>query len=81
MNVKELTVNVSQKINCGNYESRGVGLGATIELSESDDLLKVKQALTDKLNRLLDFEVQRIKGASQTAFLQAKSLGKKGASP
>ena len=61
MRVKELTVSVSQKANLGNFESRGVGLGTTIELSDGDDLLKTKQIYTDKLNTLLDFEIKKIK--------------------
>ena len=61
MKVKEISVSVSQKLNMGNYESKGFGLSATAELSEQDDLLQVKQSLTNSLNKMLDFEINKIK--------------------
>ena len=60
MKVKEINVSVSQKLNTGNFTSKGFGLSATAELSEGDDLLKVKQELANKLNQMLDFEVRKI---------------------
>ena len=60
MKLKELTVSVSQKVNTGNFSSKGYGLTATVELSESDDLLRVKQDLTNRLNAMLDFEIKKI---------------------
>ena len=62
MKVKEINVSVSQKLNTGNYTSKGFGLSATAELNEGDDLLKVKQELANKLNQMLDFEVKKIQG-------------------
>ena len=62
MKVKEINVSVSQKLNTGNFTSKGFGLSATAELSEGDDLLKVKQELANKLNQMLDFEVKKIQG-------------------
>ena len=62
MKIKEITVSVSQKLNMGNFESKGFGLSATAELSPEEDLLQVKQALTNSLNKMLDFEIQKIKG-------------------
>jgi len=59
--LKELTVSVSEKVNTGNYSSKGFGLTATVELAEKDDLLTVKQTLTNKLNQMLDFEIKKIK--------------------
>ena len=59
--VKEITVSVSQKLNMGNFESHGFGLSATAELSEQEDLLSVKQSLTNSLNKMLDFEINKIK--------------------
>ena len=61
MKVKEINVSITQKVNTGNYSSKGFGLSATAELNESDDLLKVKQELTNKLNQMLDFEIKKIK--------------------
>ncbi|MEI7961119.1 MAG: hypothetical protein WCI04_02175 [archaeon] len=61
MKLKEITVNVSQKVGAANYGSKGFGLSATAELSESDDLLRVKQDLTNKLCQMLDFEIKRLK--------------------
>jgi hypothetical protein len=61
MKVKEINVSISQKVNTGNYSSKGFGLSATAELSEQDDLLKVKQDLTNRLNQMLDFEIKKIK--------------------
>ncbi|MFH1391190.1 MAG: hypothetical protein ABIH20_02655 [Candidatus Diapherotrites archaeon] len=61
MKIKEINVSVSQKLNMGNYESKGFGLSATAELNEGEDLLQVKQSLTNSLNKMLDFEIQKIK--------------------
>ena len=61
MKVKEINVSISQKVNTGNYSSKGFGLSATAELNESDDLLKVKQDLANRLNQMLDFEIKKIK--------------------
>ena len=61
MRIKEINVSVSQKLNMGNFESKGFGLSATAELSEQDDLLQVKQQLTNSLNKMLDFEIKKIK--------------------
>ena len=61
MKVKEITVSVSQKVNTGNYSSKGFGLSATAALSEQDNLLKTKQQLTDSLSKMLDFEISKIK--------------------
>ena len=55
MKIKEITVSVSQKLNMGNFESHGFGLSATAELSPEEDLLQVKQSLTNSLNKRLDF--------------------------
>ena len=62
MKVKEINVSVSQKLNTGNFTSKGFGISATAELSDGDDLLKVKQELANKLNQMLDFEVKKIQG-------------------
>ncbi|MCX6803777.1 MAG: hypothetical protein NTY48_04380 [Candidatus Diapherotrites archaeon] len=61
MKLKEITVTVSQKVGTANYGSKGFGLSATAELAENDDLLRVKQDLTNKLSQMLDFEIKRIK--------------------
>jgi len=61
MKLKEITVTVSQKVGTANYGSKGFGLSATAELSESDDLLRVKQDLTNKLCQMLDFEIKILK--------------------
>jgi len=61
MKLKEITVTISQKVNTGNYSSKGFGLSATAELAEADDLLRVKQDLTNKLSQMLDFEIKRLK--------------------
>jgi hypothetical protein len=61
MKLKELTVSVSQKLNTGNFSSKGFGLSATVELNEKDDLLQTKQALTNKLNQMLEYEIKKIK--------------------
>ena len=65
MKVKEIVVSISQKVNTGNYSSKGFGLSATAELSDSDDVLRVKQDLTNKLNQMLDFEIKKIESGSQ----------------
>jgi len=66
MKIKEITVSVSQKVNTGNFQSKGFGLSASAELSEQEDLLQVKQTLTNSLNKMLDFEIKKIKeGGSQ----------------
>jgi len=61
MKIKEINVSVSQKLNTGNFTSKGFGLSATAELNEGEDLLEVNQRLTNSLNKMLDFEIQKIK--------------------
>ncbi len=61
MKVREINVSITQKVNTGNYSSKGFGLSATAELSEQDDLLRVKQELANKLNQMLDFEIKKIR--------------------
>ena len=61
MKVTEITVQLSQKVGTSNFGSKGFGLSATAELTEGDDLLKVKQDLTNRLNQMLEFEIKRIK--------------------
>ena len=61
MKIKEINVSVSQKLNTGNFTSKGFGLSATAELNDGEDLLEVKQRLTNSLNKMLDFEIQKIK--------------------
>ncbi|MDO8634112.1 MAG: hypothetical protein Q7K34_02345 [archaeon] len=65
MKIKEITVSVSQKLNTGNFSSKGFGLSATAELSPEEDLLQVKQQLTNSLNKMLDFEIKKIKEGGQ----------------
>ena len=65
MKVKEINVSITQKVGTPNYGSKGFGLSATAELSPEDDLLKVKQDLTNRLSQMLDFEIKRIKSGSQ----------------
>jgi hypothetical protein len=60
MKIKELTVSVSQKLNLGNYESKGYGFSATALLNEKDDVLITKEMLTKKLNQFLEFELNKI---------------------
>jgi hypothetical protein len=61
MKITEITVNISQKVGTANYGSKGFGLSATAELNEKDDLIQVKQDLTNKLSQMLDFEIKKIK--------------------
>ena len=61
MNVKSLSFHVSQKVNLGNYETKGISIGATAELDETDDLAECKAELASKLNKLLEEEVNREK--------------------
>ena len=65
MRFKELSVSVSQKVNLGNFQSKGIGLSATVELTEKDDLLTAKQELANKLNQLLEFEVRKIRNGGK----------------
>jgi len=65
MKFKELTVNVCQKANIGNFESKGYGLTATVSLDEKDDLLAVKEQVTKKLEQFLKFEIDKLKGVKQ----------------
>ena len=70
MNVRSLSLNFSQKVNLGNYETKGISIGATIELDESDDLTECKAELAAKLNELLAEEVntekQRVAAAAMS---------------
>ena len=61
MKPKELTVNVCQKLNTGDYSSKGFGFTLAVSLDDKDDLLIVKEQLTRKLEQFLKFEVDKIK--------------------
>ncbi len=61
----QLTVSISQKINVGNFESKGIVIGASVSLEESEDLQKAKNELCQKLKAFLDYEVNQLKGASK----------------
>ena len=61
MNVRSLSMNVSQKVNLGNYETKAISIGATVELDESDDLVQCKHELSAKLSQLLEEEVKKEK--------------------
>ena len=61
MQYKQLSYSVSQKLNCGNYESRGIAISASAELDESDDLAECKAELSAKINQLLEEEIIREK--------------------
>ena len=61
MNVRNISMNLSQKVNLGNYETKGISLGASVELDETDDLVECKAELATKLNQLLEEEVDREK--------------------
>ena len=61
MNVRNLSLNVSQKVNLGNYETKGISIGVSAELDESDDLTQCKAELAAKLNQLLEEEVKKEK--------------------
>ncbi len=61
MEIHSFTVNVSQKINLGNYESKGIGITLSATLDEADDLQECKQELTEKANSMVDAEVDKVK--------------------
>jgi len=61
----QLSVSISQKINVGNFESKGIVIGATVSLEESEDLQEAKNELTSKLKAFLDYEIKQLKGASK----------------
>ena len=61
MKPKELTVNVCQKLNTGDFSSKGFGFTLTVSLDDKDDLLATKEQLTRKLEQFLKFEVDKIK--------------------
>ncbi len=65
MKVREINVSITQKVNTGNYSSKGFGLSATAELLPEDDILRVKQELANKLNQMLDFEIKKIRCDSE----------------
>ena len=61
MNVRSFSLNFSQKVNLGNYETKGISIGACAELDETDNLIECKAELAAKLNELLEEEVNREK--------------------
>ena len=61
MNVRSISMNLSQKVNLGNYETKGITIGASAELDETDDFEQCKQELAAKLNQLLEEEVSKEK--------------------
>lgn len=61
MYVRSLSMNVSQKVNLGNYETKAISIGVSAELDESDDLAECKAELSAKLNQLLEEDVSREK--------------------
>ena len=65
MKPKEFSVNVCQKVNTGDFSSKGFGFTLTVSLDDKDDLLATKEQLTRKLEQFLKFEVDKIKVASK----------------
>lgn len=63
MNPRSISINISQKVNLGNYETKAISIGVSAELDESDDLAECKKELASKLNQLLSEEVNREKKA------------------
>ena len=61
MNLKSLSMNFSQKVNLGNFETKAISIGASAELDESDDLAECKAELSAKMNSLLEEEIIREK--------------------
>ena len=61
MNVRSISMNLSQKVNLGNYETKGITIGAFVDLDETDDFVECKAELATKLNQLLEEEVNREK--------------------
>ncbi|PIN85779.1 MAG: hypothetical protein COV47_00585 [Candidatus Diapherotrites archaeon CG11_big_fil_rev_8_21_14_0_20_37_9] len=60
MNVKSLSLNVSQKLNLGNFQTKAISIGATAEL-DGDDLAECKKLFSQRLEELLDEDVSREK--------------------
>jgi hypothetical protein len=63
MNVRTFSLNISQKINQGNYETKAISIGAVAELDESDNIDQCKAELSKKLNQLLEQEIAKEKQA------------------
>jgi len=61
MEIKAINVSFSQKINLGNFQSKGIGLSVTAELDESDDLSECRKELSAKINGMLEEEVSKEK--------------------
>lgn len=61
MNVKSISMNVSQKVNLGNFQTKAISLGVVAELDESDDITECKAELSEKINQLLEEEIIREK--------------------
>jgi hypothetical protein len=63
MNVKSLSLNLSQKVNLGNFETKAISIGASAEIEENEDLTACKTALATKLNQMLAEEIAKEKKA------------------
>ena len=61
MDVKSISMNLSQKINLGNFQTKAISIGVAAELDESDDLTECKAELSAKINQLLEEEIIREK--------------------
>ena len=61
MYVRSISINLSQKVNLGNYETKAISIGVSAELDEADDLIMCKAEISEKLNKLLEEDVSREK--------------------
>ena len=61
MYVRSISINLSQKVNLGNYETKAISIGASAELDEADDLIECRRMLSAKLNKLLEEDISREK--------------------
>ena len=67
MYVRSISINLSQKVNLGNYETKAISIGASAELDEADDLIECRRELSAKLNKLLEEEVSKEKNRRTVA--------------
>jgi hypothetical protein len=61
MNISELRVDKTAKINIGNYENRDISLGLTIQVKDDDDIEAVFSRASDWLDRKMKESVAKLK--------------------
>ncbi len=75
MQVKEMTVRRSVKINTGNYENTDVDVSLSVTIEKGEDASTVYQTIAQNVRDLVSAEVDAIELGQRTAKSKASRFG------